>query len=247
VGHLEVVLQITIWRKNRRIAGLTPILPDVMTSENKYCAFFLVLVLYIFLNSVAHAQSLSTVKPKLIRSETYDRVLDILFPRTEPGIFSIALRYEPNSGIERQVVIVRTGLHDGEVFEYTSLSGNIYQRLNSLIESGAKEDPAELAKMIKVAKRGVRIPYLRLRSWHDSLLFDVGDSMTSLKAKIDELDSGVTTIPLDGTTYRFWYHQVGSDVSLSFNDQAMENLKLKPEFDIVKTMIRIQREVAEVK
>src|SRR5947207_1771856 len=80
---------------------------------------------------------------KVVSPETYNHVLDMLFPRDDSAIFSIVLRFKPSFQPESQIVIKR-GLKNAEIIEYTSLSGNIYSKLNDVMARGGKEDAVEM-------------------------------------------------------------------------------------------------------
>ena len=80
---------------------------------------------------------------KVISQETYNQVLDILFNRDESAKnYLLVLRFGPSFHPESQIVI-RGGGDKVEVLEYTSMSGNIYSKLNEIISHGGKEDAVQ--------------------------------------------------------------------------------------------------------
>src|SRR6185295_19043514 len=88
--------------------------------------------------SVVSGQSNSSQdKPQrthpVIGRETYNRVLDMVFPRydrnTSETIFEFVLRFEPSFHATSQVII-RKRIDKIEVVEYTSPDGNIFDKLN---------------------------------------------------------------------------------------------------------------------
>lgn len=172
--------------------------------------------------------------------------MDILFPRDGPAIFAIVLRFEPNFQPESQIII-RRELDKAEVVEYTSLSGNIYGKLNDVIAQGGKEDAVEMAKLIKVRKRSIEVPYAQVKQWHSGFLLSIKESLNGFKERIEEYDTGTTTIALDGTFYDLWYKQISNEMSFRVYDQAVEVRRLTGDFKLVQWMNAVRREVEKLK
>jgi hypothetical protein len=185
---------------------------------------------------------------KLVSPETYDRVLDILFPRDDSAkyVFVIVLRFKPSFQPESQVVI-RRGLDRAEITEYTSLSGNVYSKLNDVIAHGGKEDVVEMAKLIKVRKRLIDIPYAQVKQWHTSFLDSIRESLNSFKEKIEEYDTGTSTIALDGTFYDLWYKQISDEISFRLYDREVNDLRSTGDLKIVQWMNTVRRDVSKLK
>lgn len=118
---------------------------------------------------VGVAQSSAPLQGKqarpVIDERTYSIVLDIVFPRAEPSsgrtVWAIVLRFRPNSMPESQIVI-RKSLNKVEVVEYTPAEGSIYAKLNDALERGVRRDAVELAKSIRVSRREVGVPHVRV-------------------------------------------------------------------------------------
>lgn len=215
-------------------------------------AALLVVLIPVFQVTGAYSQSRSSLQEgrlksyKVVSSETYNRVLDILFPRDDSAIFAIVLRFEPSFQPESQIII-RRGLDKAEVIEYTSLSGNIYKKLNDVIAQGGKEDAVEMAKLIKVRKRSVEVPHAQVKQWHTSFLVSISESLNGFKEKSEEYDTGTSTIALDGTFYDLWYKQISNEMSFRLYDQAVEVPRLEADFKLVQWMNAVRREVEKLK
>src|SRR6266498_4663705 len=137
---------------------------------------------------------------KVISQEAYNRVLDILFPREEPaGNYRLVLRFRPSFHPESQVVVKR-GLNKLEVIEYTSLSGNIYSKLNDLVARGSKEDAMELAKLIKVRRRSIEVADSQVRQWHTGFFESFDGSLKAFRKESEQFGkAGTIDVVLDGT------------------------------------------------
>jgi len=185
---------------------------------------------------------------KIISQEAYNRVLDILFPRDEPrGDYGLVLRFKPSFHRESQVVIKR-GVDKVEVIEYTSLNGNIYSKLNELMSHGAKEDPAELAKLIKVGRRSIQVPYAQIKQWHTSFLESLGQSLITFKNRSEEFDrAGTISVVIDGTFYDLWYGQGINDMSFSFYDEEVSEKLPDGQLKVVQWMNTVRRDVERLK
>ncbi|HYW73742.1 MAG TPA: hypothetical protein VE961_22150 [Pyrinomonadaceae bacterium] len=185
---------------------------------------------------------------KIISQEAYNRVLDILFPRDEPrGDYGLVLRFKPSFHPESQVVIKR-GVDKVEVIEYTSLNGNIYSKLNELMSHGAKDDPAELAKFIKVRRKSIQVPYAQIKQWHASFLESFGQSLIAFRKRSEEFDkAGTISVVIDGTFYDLWYGQGVNDMSFSFYDEEVSDKLPDGQLKVVQWMNAVRRDVEKLK
>src|SRR5215831_12786180 len=103
----------------------------------------------------AAAQSTRNQRPASVNSKTYERVLDLLFPRDvlkdHKIRYAFVLRYEPTFLPESQIVIV--GRQEGvEVITYKSIDGSIEAKLDDMLRAGSKEDPDRMAKRLRIQK-----------------------------------------------------------------------------------------------
>lgn len=99
---------------------------------------------------------------KVISPATYEKVLDLVFQCDEANRgFDFVLRFEPSNAPESQIYIRQT-VTKTKVLEYTSLSGNIYGKLDKILRYGVKEDAVEMAKQIQVKKRILDVPEAKL-------------------------------------------------------------------------------------
>jgi hypothetical protein len=189
---------------------------------------------------------------KVVSQETYNRVLDILFPRDDVDsssgtVFVLVLRFKPSFHPESQVVI-RRRFAKVEVLEYTSPDGNIYGQLNQLSARVGKGDAVELAKLIKVKRRAVEVPYSQVKQWHGAFLISVGDSLATFREKNEEYDKAHTlTVALDGTFYDLWYQQGIDEVSFSLYDAEIAEQQPNGEFKLVRWMNAVRRDVEKLK
>jgi hypothetical protein len=214
-------------------------------------ALMVVLILLFQVND-AYSQGGSSLQEgrlksyKVVSQETYNRVLDILFPQDDSSMVTIVLRFEPSFQPESQIVIKR-GLNKAEVIEYSSLSGNIYSKLNNVMARGGKEDAIEMAKLIKVRRRSMEVPYARVKRWHADFLDSVSESMNAFKEKLDEYDTGTSTTALDGTFYDLWYKHISNEMSFRVYDQAIEVPRLVADLKLVQWMNAVRQEVGRLK
>jgi hypothetical protein len=185
---------------------------------------------------------------KVISQETYNRVLDIVFTRDEPrGDYGLVLRFKPSFHPESQVVIKR-GVNKVQVIEYTSLSGNIYSKLDEVVTHGGKDDAVELAKLIKVRRRSVLVPNVQVKQWHSSFLESLGDSLKTFKKRSEEFDRERTiTVVIDGTFYDLWYSQGTNDMSFSFYDEEISDQQPNGALKIVQWMNVVRADVEKLK
>ena len=173
---------------------------------------------------------------KLVSRETCERVLDIVFQRDQANWdYDFVLRFEPSFAPESQIV-VRKAANRVEVVEYTSLSGNIFMKLNSVMAHGGKEDPVEMAKLIQVRKRMIEVPNTQVRQWRRRLADSISASIKRLEQRSVEAERGIGTITIDGTFYNLWYDQVGSHISFKLLDHEVSNNEVTGELELVRWM-----------
>ncbi|HLG15421.1 MAG TPA: hypothetical protein VJH03_13105 [Blastocatellia bacterium] len=184
---------------------------------------------------------------KVIRNETYQLVLDTVFPREAPAAnYSVVLRFRPSFHPESQIVIKR-GSNETEVIEYTSLSGNIYSKLDEIIRDGTNEDATEMAKLIKVRRRLIQIPSSKVRQWYTDFLGSFGESLKRLRRESERFDkSGTINVAADGTFYDLWYTQGVSEMAFSFYDLEVNEHPVGM-LRIVQWMNKVRGEVAILK
>jgi len=186
----------------------------------------------------------------VISCETYDRVLDILFPRDVPDpsktVFKIILRFHPHAQPESQIVI-RRGVEKVEVLEYLSLDGNIYRKLNEALAHGSKENAVEMAKSIKVRKRLINVPYSQVKQWHVGLLESIAISTKVFKERSHEFDDmGSETVMLDGAFYDLWYEQRLSKMSFAIYDADVDHHISNDEFKLVQWMNTVRQDIGKM-
>ena len=188
----------------------------------------------------------------VISPETYNRVLDILFPREDPDpsktVFVFVLRFKPHSQPESQIVI-RRGTDKVEVVEYTSLDGDIYVRLNESLERTGREDAVEMAKAIRIKRREISVPYTQIKQWYTAFFDSLASGTKPLREKGEEFDKtgGSETIFLHGGFYDLWYRQRLNQMSFSLYDVDVDDPRSSGELKLVQWMNAVRRDVAKPK
>lgn len=193
----------------------------------------------------------SKARPAVSR-ETYDQVLDIVFPRTtsDPSqtVFAFVLRFRPSFKPESQIVI-RRGVEKIEVFEYTPTNGHIYAKLNEILTRTGKEDAVEMAKSIRVRRREMSSSSAHIQRWYAALFDSLAETTKLLKERGEEFDKtkGSETVMLDGTLYELWYENRINQMSFALQDVEIDAPGSDGEFKLVRWMNTIRREVAKMK
>jgi hypothetical protein len=184
---------------------------------------------------------------KVISRDVYDAVLDIVFPRDSPDpsktYSSIIMRFKPSFDVERQIVIRNTS-GSYEVLEYEAIDGNIYGRLNHLINEGRSTKPEEMAKFLKVSKHTINLPRQQVENWHAAFLNSVARSLDKFRRSLEELEKeGTVTLPLDGTIYELWYEQGMNKIAFSVYDVELTKPEATGDLPLVRWMNMIRLEV----
>jgi hypothetical protein len=182
--------------------------------------------------------------PRTVLSQkTYERVLEIVFPR--PETYDYVLRFEPSFAPEKQIVIsISAGKTD--VVEYTSLSGNIFQKLDRLKASGADEDADQMARTIEVKKRIIAVPADYAISWQSQFSKSSVASTQLLEERRQEAESGVGTVTIDGTLYTIWHGHKSPDSFFRQWDNEVSDKEVTGEFKLVQWMNSIRRDIAKL-
>lgn len=185
---------------------------------------------------------------KVISQETYNQVLDIVFPRNGPrGDYGVVLRFKPSSGAESQIVINR-GLEKTEVVEYVSASGNIYSKLNALKLKNGNENVEELARSIEVRKRSISASPGQVKQWHADFVESLRESLLAFQKRSEAFaKTGSISVALDGTFYDVWYGQGINEMSLSLYDEEVSDQKVTGELKTVQWMNAVRLELAKLK
>ncbi len=190
-------------------------------------------------SSASHTLETPKSRP-VISNETYEAVLEIVFPRETACDY--VLRFEPTLAPESQIVI-RRSRGKTEAIEYTSLSGNIYRKLDRLKAKGASEDAMEMAKAIRVRKRTVEVPLNYESLWRSNFSISNEASKKLLEERRAEEAQGIGTVPLDGTLYVIWRGQNGHDAFFRQWDHEVSDHEVTGEFQLVQWMNNIRRDV----
>ena len=185
---------------------------------------------------------------RIITQESYGKVLDLVFPRDETTRnYLLVLRFGPSFHSESQIVI-KGGGDKVEVLEYTSLSGNIYDRLNNFVARGSKEDVVELAKLIKVRRRAIEVPYAQAKQWQAGFLDGFEELSKSFKEQTEQLDKDSSiNVVLDGTLYEIWYSQGVSKTSFRVWDEEVSERQPNGRLKVVQWMNAVRHDVEKLK
>jgi len=202
----------------------------------------------IYCQGVSAVRNNEQTSNKVISQEIYNHVLDILFPRDEAAKnYLLVLRFGPSLHPESQIII-KGGSDKVEVVEYTSLNGNIYNQLNKFVIQGGKEDPVEMAKLIKVHRRSIEVTPSEIKKWHAGFLSSFANLSKSFQNQTKQLNKdGGITIVLDGTLYQFWYSQGVGRTSFSVWDEEVSDEQPNGVLKIVQWMNSVRHIVEKLK
>lgn len=146
-----------------------------------------------------------SVNVPTVSSETYRRVVDLVFQRASGNFsdqhkeFALILRFKPAFDVESQINISK--YNDGRfgVVTYTLPRGNqsISEQLNAILRQTGRENAEEMAKRINVRRQTItdtrKVRQLLRR--FAALRFT------------PQLDSSIT---LDGTGFQLWYETISN-------------------------------------
>lgn len=196
-------------------------------------------------------QDTQTKTSPVIGGETYNRVLDMLFPRNEPAsggtLWAVILRFKPSSKPESQIII-RRGVNKIEAIEYTSSDGSIYDKLNEALARGSKEDAAEMAKSIRVTRREMSVAQAQARRWSATFFDSLASTTKTLREAFEESEkTGAESFVLHGTFYDLWYEQGLNEVSFKFYDVDIDKPGSDGELKLVQWMNAVRRDVGKLK
>lgn len=189
---------------------------------------------------------------QMVSRETYNRVLDILFPRDDADhsktVFAFVLRFKPNSRPESQIVI-RRGVDKVEVVQYSLLDDDIYSKLNEALARTGREDAVEMAKAVRVKKRVVNVPLSQVKQWHSTFFDSLANTSKVLREKGAEFDKtgGSESVLLHGATYDLWYEQRLNKLSFSLYDVDLDEGRSGVEFNLVQWMDSVRRHIEKIK
>lgn len=156
-------------------------------------------------NAVTAAQE--PVNVPMVSSETYQRVLDLIFPRDAGNFrdqtkeFALTLRFSPVSEAGSQINITKHSDGRLEVVTYTlpNRSQSISEQLNAILRQAGRENAEEMVRRLNVQRRVIN-DTRRIRQ----LL----ERFAALRVPV-QLDTSIT---LDGTSFQLW-HEAASNES----------------------------------
>lgn len=160
---------------------------------------------------VTHSQRAAAVAQEpvnvpTVSSETYRRVVDLIFPRDAGNFrdqnkeFALTLRFMPSFETAAQINITKYSDGRLEVVTYTlpKGSGSISEQLNAMLRQTGRENAEEMAKHLIVRRQTIgdtRNMRQLLRRF----------AVLRFTAQLD------TSITLDGTAFQLWYEAVSNE------------------------------------
>ena len=201
-----------------------------------------------YVNKSPHQEGKALKSHKVLSHETETRVLDILFPRDETAKnYLFVLRFRPSFHPESQIVVKGDG-DKIEVLEYTLLSGNIYDKLDDVLAHGGSEDAVEMARLIKVRRRSIEVPYSKVKQWRAGFLGSFCELSKSFRDQTEKLDKkGTITLVLDGTYYDLWDNQGMNKMSFSFYDEEVSEQQPNGALKMVQWMNAVRHDVERLR
>ena len=190
------------------------------------------------------AQTTGAKPVEAVRDETYDKVLDLLFPRPalelEDAQYIFVIRYEPTWKGESQIIIIqRAGVV--EIIESASEDGNIYLKLGDILRRGGQENPARMAKQIRVRKRAVSLSPIVFRQLRDNFFDNWIKSLRSEKTLFEDTSKEVIAT-FDGTAYQLWYQGIGL-VEYKLGGSSVGNPTRPDEDPLIEWMKTVKLEI----
>jgi hypothetical protein len=198
-------------------------------------------------NPTAYAQEKQTYRAFPV--ETYKKIVDLLFPldaleEHQLG-FVLVLRFMPSFEAESQIVIVgREG--SVQITEYESLDGNIYIKANEILKKTGQNDPSEVAKMIRIGKRQLKIPTYQVLRWRRNLIKSVGLALQPKNSETVTRPYIVTVID-DPTGYNLWDSSMAGDVYYSTSSILIANRPYPGRDGFIRWMKTVEQEVSKLK
>jgi hypothetical protein len=182
----------------------------------------------------------------VVNNEVYEKTLDVLFPERNSSpkniISTTVLRFEPTFESESELVLRET-FDSSEILYYKATEGNIYHRLNEVIQGGSPADPVLLSKKINITAKKILIPKTLFKNWNSTMFEGIRLSTKTLDDVGEQQRGGAVSIPLDGTVYVLKYTQGTNDFSLKLYDVDSNRPNVTPQFKIVQWMIGVHEYV----
>ena len=200
-----------------------------------------------------HAQEQLPETVPVIERETYEKVIERLFPLdaldARENDFVLVLRYDPHFESNRQIVFAA---RDGKIFvtEYIS-DGNIWEKAEEVLRRTGREDVSEIAQNIKVKKREFNISAKLEESFRAKILQSVTAALVSEKTfKPVAVSPGVpqsASILLHGTTYKMWYVSKAGRLYFSEYGSKFDQPVSSSDSPFIRRMKSIYREIGKRK
>ena len=199
---------------------------------------------------LATSQDGVAVQSKLVSSDGYARILDMIFPHDSVSSlkvgFTMVLRFEPNQGSESQLLF--RVWHDGHVAatSYTVKGGSAWNLANDYMARTGKEDDAAISRSIAVEEKQLKVNLAEVERWHAGLFETLRASDSYLqKTATEYAKDGTREAVLDGTRYELWYWQGETELHWDFSDIDLNDAPTRANLPLARWMNAVR--IAAVK
>lgn len=181
-----------------------------------FAMFLLVLICLVATPSQRGAVLQDDTTVTIVNDETYEQVLDILFPRPvlddDSADFAFILRFKPSFSPESQIIIVKRA-KNLEIVKLAPVDGSIHKQINGIYQRTKKMDPSEMAKQVQIRRQIVSLSTQEVQSLREGFLTAACAQARMEKRFISKSEDGVS-LTTDGTIYQLWYKGMNN---LSYN------------------------------
>ncbi len=158
----------------------------------------------------------------LLDARTYDRVLDVAFPRDEQALsYVIVLRFHPEvprpGARPPSQIVIKKGKDEMEVIEYVAQHVSIWDVLDRRLREIGRVDIDELGRSITVRRRTVVLDPRMVTRWHAELITRLRMAVDFARKTSDVFEkSGVSYAAVHGGSYQLWLDEPTSEMKMSF-------------------------------
>ncbi len=181
-----------------------------------------------------------------ISADEYHQVLDRLFPapsqiRDRDVIFTLSLRTTPAFDAESQIDIVLRR-EQNSTAQYSHVDGNVYSTCNKLLQTTGVHQPEILAQKIALTRKLLNVSPNQILRWQQDLFAGLASSVSPLPRTARRfLATGMTTVTMDGASYRLRYVQGETDLDIRFTEPD-----LGKGLTLIKWARNLQQEIAKL-
>ena len=162
----------------------------------------------------------------------YNGVLDVLFPRdeldSESVEFALIARYKPPFDPESQLTLTKTWDGKWNLIRYHSESGNIFYKLDEIVDKTGHTEVNWLAKQITVRRTKVPLQESQLENLHRNFIDQVISEL-DLEKQYTKSQPETTVVISDATQYKAWYK--GSSLRIEYENNGSGIGRPKEKYD----------------